>query len=888
MSRANKNVTMHLRLVTDSFKKGIKEAQSEINKFSQKSINELKKDIDSYERKLQQLSKRRYKNENSPWAARNRNEISKLTTNLNNARNSLKGVESGANKAGQAMLTGLAAGAVTGGIYLIAQALFEVTQAIEAFISESIQVSIRFDAITNKFKAASGSMKDGAESFKFIKTLTDKMGLSLLETSDAFSLFQASALRSNIGMNTTKQIFEDISTAVVSLQLGAERTGLIFRALEQIAAKSIVQLEELKLQLGDSLPGAVTIAARSVDMTTAAFRKAISEGKIMANDFLPRFAEQIREELGGSAKDAAEMARAEFSRFDNTVLELKDSLGDLINDALIPLARFMSPIIKSFSEWAKNVKTLNAEIYNMNYEDALHRQKVLLKEIAEFEQRRGDLSKFKDNPITSMKASSGRIVSGQQLAREKQELDRRIEFLETVDKRNALTNYNQIGADYSFSASKKADTALDSIEADRVGYEKRISARKEFEESSYSRDRIFRKKYLDIAQEFAKKEYKIKNELNEQLSGNKEKLQLDTYGVMTSIVREYSSDVKKDLNELNEWKKNGYREDVVAKLSLDKFGMEAALSRKIAHIEEIKSLEKIHFKEIDELKDKTVKASTEKTELEYRKMHERIRRYRYDMFRDQKKLFDEMLESHMDGLEKVYSRLTEMSYAMLKELGEQVVSATNGITRSIASNLDNLISGTKSVKSVFEQLSDDLTSIIRKMITQMIAEFIKLKVIQPYMNQIFGVGLNNAPTLTNQVGGMVLNGVGESSMNQVKLPPLKTGSLSGLGNLFGKLGSFVGGFFADGGRPPIGIPSIVGERGPELFVPDSAGTILPNKMLGGSKQSPTYVYAPNIQTGASAQEVFNVLEKHKNQFFGMIGEGISGNTGLRTSIKGVR
>ena len=39
--------------------------------------------------------------------------------------------------------------------------------------------------------------------------------------------------------------------------------------------------------------------------------------------------------------------------------------------------------------------------------------------------------------------------------------------------------------------------------------------------------------------------------------------------------------------------------------------------------------------------------------------------------------------------------------------------------------------------------------------------------------------------------------------------------------------------FANGGRPPVGRASIVGERGPELFVPRSAGTIIPNNALGG-------------------------------------------------------
>ena len=40
--------------------------------------------------------------------------------------------------------------------------------------------------------------------------------------------------------------------------------------------------------------------------------------------------------------------------------------------------------------------------------------------------------------------------------------------------------------------------------------------------------------------------------------------------------------------------------------------------------------------------------------------------------------------------------------------------------------------------------------------------------------------------------------------------------------------------FANGGKPPVGKPSVVGEKGPELFVPDSSGTIIPNNQLGGS------------------------------------------------------
>ena len=39
--------------------------------------------------------------------------------------------------------------------------------------------------------------------------------------------------------------------------------------------------------------------------------------------------------------------------------------------------------------------------------------------------------------------------------------------------------------------------------------------------------------------------------------------------------------------------------------------------------------------------------------------------------------------------------------------------------------------------------------------------------------------------------------------------------------------------FANGGRPPVGKASLVGEKGPELFVPKRSGTIIPNDKLAG-------------------------------------------------------
>lgn len=59
------------------------------------------------------------------------------------------------------------------------------------------------------------------------------------------------------------------------------------------------------------------------------------------------------------------------------------------------------------------------------------------------------------------------------------------------------------------------------------------------------------------------------------------------------------------------------------------------------------------------------------------------------------------------------------------------------------------------------------------------------------------------------------------------------GGGGGRGGLFG--GAIIPGFLADGGPAGAGKPYIVGERGPELFVPSTSGSVVPNGALGGSQ-----------------------------------------------------
>lgn len=73
--------------------------------------------------------------------------------------------------------------------------------------------------------------------------------------------------------------------------------------------------------------------------------------------------------------------------------------------------------------------------------------------------------------------------------------------------------------------------------------------------------------------------------------------------------------------------------------------------------------------------------------------------------------------------------------------------------------------------------------------------------------------------------------------------------------------------FADGGDPPVGVPSLVGERGPELFVPKSSGTIIPNGSLanamgGGTTINYNGAYIANMNA-IDTQSASQFLAKNK-------------------------
>jgi hypothetical protein len=82
---------------------------------------------------------------------------------------------------------------------------------------------------------------------------------------------------------------------------------------------------------------------------------------------------------------------------------------------------------------------------------------------------------------------------------------------------------------------------------------------------------------------------------------------------------------------------------------------------------------------------------------------------------------------------------------------------------------------------------------------------------------------------------------------------------SAVKGISGAINSAFGGFRANGGSVSAGKSYVVGERGAEMFVPRSSGTIVPNGGMGGSTFNITVNGA--IDAEGTARTIVDVLNR---------------------------
>lgn len=141
----------------------------------------------------------------------------------------------------------------------------------------------------------------------------------------------------------------------------------------------------------------------------------------------------------------------------------------------------------------------------------------------------------------------------------------------------------------------------------------------------------------------------------------------------------------------------------------------------------------------------------------------------------------------------------------------QVTIAAEGIGSAFSTSFTGIVSGTMTAQEALANFFKNIADQFLDMAAQIIAKWIQLTI----LNSVLKLFPSGPATGAAASGGYTLpGGAGYAqgfSMPQIIQPR------------------------AMGGPVSSGSPYIVGERGPELFVPGRSGTIVPNDQMGGSK-----------------------------------------------------
>lgn len=267
-----------------------------------------------------------------------------------------------------------------------------------------------------------------------------------------------------------------------------------------------------------------------------------------------------------------------------------------------------------------------------------------------------------------------------------------------------------------------------------------------------------------------------------------------------------------------------------------------------------------------DLENQRLKALAEES-LRLRGLRDGVRAFFLDMQRDAKSAAEIVYESLHSALDRVSSHLAKLFTgqktnwsAAFKELGEQMVEST------VKSQLQ------KGLAALGKHLGIDLGG-AKPDGTQRNPIWVRMAGSAGSGIGIPGAGGGGRGPLDGDYGGDYgkggpLDGVfGEGSKGGGIFSFLRgllgKGDGGGTGSELVTSAIDFGGFYASGGSVDPGHAYVVGERGAEMFVPSSAGRIVPNGELGGSTTAIYHIDARGADLGAQNRIARGIEASHR-------------------------
>lgn len=206
------------------------------------------------------------------------------------------------------------------GAQAVGQKLIEwTTEAARGFVTANVALQTMRLGLTAVYKDSGLA----AQQIDFLRQVADRAGVSTASISETFVKFSASMKASNIPLAQSNALFAAITQAAGTLGLNGDKVSHMLDALSQMAGKGVVSMEELRQQLGDSLPGAMSLTAQGLGITEAQLIKLVESGGLAARDLFPALTKSLQ-----SMSGEVDTLGSKWERFENVLTQSAQAAGD--------------------------------------------------------------------------------------------------------------------------------------------------------------------------------------------------------------------------------------------------------------------------------------------------------------------------------------------------------------------------------------------------------------------------------------------------------------------------------------------------------------------------------------------------------------------------------
>lgn len=224
-----------------------------------------------------------------------------------------------------------------GGLYGVISLLQRTVSAYQTLEAAQSRLNVAFK----------GDVGRVGEEMDFLRRNADRLGIEFGSLATEYSKFAIATQGTALEGENTRKIFISVAEAARVNKSSFDELRGVFTALTQIVSKGAVQMEELRQQLGDRLPGAIQLMADGLNVGTDELIKMMEQGEVTAEALVP-FAEELDKRFGPGLAEALKGTTTALGQFQNAAFQALVQFGKAgFIESFTNLLRSLTDTLKS-------------------------------------------------------------------------------------------------------------------------------------------------------------------------------------------------------------------------------------------------------------------------------------------------------------------------------------------------------------------------------------------------------------------------------------------------------------------------------------------------------------------------------------------------------------